>query len=82
VSGFVDFKSTASSAAQQAYRYKFPLVVDPADLDTFDYPHSVISTRLKIRGRGRNYNIKFESEAGKDFHLLGWEVIGAKNSAI
>lgn len=82
VSGFVDFKSTASSAAQQAYRYKFPLVVDPADLDTFDYPHSVISTRLKIRGRGRNYNIKFESEAGKDFHLLGWEVIGAKNNAI
>lgn len=82
VSAFWDFKDTASSSAQQAYRLKETPIVDANDLTTFDYPYSVITTRLKLRGRGRSMRVKFESEEGKDFDLLGWEVIGARNPNI
>jgi hypothetical protein len=77
VSSFWDFKSTPSSVAQQAYRFKTMPVV--GDLNTWDYPSSVISTRLKLRGRGRSTRLRFESEQGKDFILLGYGVIDARN---
>jgi hypothetical protein len=79
VSTYWDFKTTTSSNAQQAYRLKRIPVVDPDNLSTFGYPWAVITTRLKCRGRGRSMRIRFESEQGKDFHLLGYEVIGARN---
>lgn len=79
VSSYIDFKDTPSSNPQQAYRYKYPLVVDETSLTSFDYPQEVVATRLKLRGRGRSYRLRFESEAGKDFNLLGWEVVGLKN---
>lgn len=77
VSAYWDFKSTASSVAQQAYRYKIMPVV--GDLGTWDYPSTVISTKLKLRGKGRSARLRFESEQGKDFILLGYGVIDAKN---
>jgi hypothetical protein len=77
VSSFWDFKSTPSSVAQQAYRFKTMPVV--GDLNTWDYPSSVISTRLKLRGKGRSTRLRFESEQGKDFILLGYGVIDARN---
>jgi hypothetical protein len=49
------------------------------DLNTWDYPSSVISTRLKLRGKGRSTRLRFESEQGKDFILLGYGVIDARN---
>lgn len=77
VSGFWDFKSTPSSTAQQAYRLKYvPFPAPPV----FDYPHSVVTTRLKIRGRGRSLKLKFEGESGKDFVLLGYGMIQGVNS--
>lgn len=79
VSAFWDFKTTSSSTAQQAYRLKTMPVVDPLNLDTFGYPTDNIATRLKVRGKGRSMKLRFESEEGKDFKLLGWEVIGARN---
>lgn len=66
-------------ASQQAYRKKFPVVVDPNNLDVYDYPESVITTRLKVRGSGRSVRIRYESEQGKDFLLLGWGVIQGRN---
>ncbi len=78
VSHIWDFKKAASST-QQGYRLKNMPVVDESALDTFDYPTTVISTRLRLRGRGKSVRVKFTSEEGKDFHLLGWETIGAKN---
>jgi hypothetical protein len=82
VSSYWDFKTTTSSTAQQAYRFKSMPVVDPNDLTTFGYPNTVIATRLKMRGRGRSMRVRFESEEGKDFNLLGWEVIGARNGSL
>lgn len=79
VSAFWDFKNTSSSTAQQAYRLKSMPIVDSTNLLDFDYPESVIVTRMKVRGRGRSMRIKFESEQGKDFILLGYSVLGGVN---
>jgi hypothetical protein len=78
VSSAWDFNDTFG-ASQQAYRLKFPVVVDPSNLDVFDYPESVITSRLKVRGTGRSVRIRYESEEGKDFLLLGWGVIYGRN---
>jgi len=77
VSAYWDFKNTASSAPQQAYRFKTMPVV--GDLNSWIYPSTVISTKLKLRGKGRSTRLRFESEQGKDFILLGYGVVDAKN---
>ena len=78
VSAAWDFKETFSST-QQAYRLKYPVVVNPNDLTEYNYPEDVITSRLKLRGHGRSVRIKFESEQGKDFLLLGWGMISGAN---
>lgn len=67
-------------AGQQAYRLKYPVVVDEDNLDVYNYPESVITTRLKVRGHGRSMRVKFSSEEGKDFVLIGWSMIQAANT--
>jgi len=79
VSSYWNFSTTASSVSQQAYRYKQTPIVNPGDLTDFGYPDTVISSRLKLRGRGRSVRLRFESEQGKDFLLLGYGVINAVN---
>ena len=80
VSSYWDFRNTTSSTPQQAYRFKYTPVVNPSDLSTWDYPENVVTTRLKTRGRGRSMRLRFESEQGKDFVLLGFGIISAANS--
>ena len=80
VSAYWDFSTTPSSVAQQAYRYKTTPIVNPADLNDFGYPDTVITTRLKVRGSGRSMRMRFESEQGKDFVLLGYGVLGGRNT--
>ena len=82
VTTFWDFKKEASSVAQEAYRFKQPLIVDSNNLGVFNYPTTVISSRLKTRGRGRVMRLRFEASEGKDFNLLGWETIDAINRTI
>lgn len=79
VSAYWDFKRTPSWTPQQAYRYKTVPVVDPGNLSDFDYPHTVMTTRMKLTGRGRSMRLRFESEQGKDFILLGYGVLGGRN---
>ena len=67
------------SAAQQANRKKYNVIPDPNNLDVYDYPETVITTRLKILGHGRSMRIRYESEQGKDFLLLGWGIITGRN---
>lgn len=74
-----DFRTSANGATQQCYRLKYPVSVDTGDLSSWNYPESVVTSRLKPRGRGRVMQIRWESEQGKDFHLLGWSMIGASN---
>jgi hypothetical protein len=79
VSAAWDFNDTFS-ATQQAYRLKYPVVVNPDDLTSFPYPEDVITTRLKIRGHGRSVRLKYSSEQGKDFILLGWGIVQGRNT--
>lgn len=79
ISAAWDFNDTFS-ATQQAYRLKYPVVVNPDDLTSFPYPEDVITTRLKIRGHGRSIRLKYSSEQGKDFILLGWGIVQGRNT--
>ena len=72
----------ASSSSQQAYRLLIPVIVDAGDLTSFNYPYSSVITRNRIRGKGRNLKLRFESTTGKDFQLQGYEVINAKNQGL
>ena len=80
VSAYWDFKSTPSTSNQEVYRLKPIPIVDSAALNTFDTPSTVVTSRVKVRGRGRSMRLRFDSSAGKDFILLGWGLIGAANA--
>lgn len=53
----------------QTHRDVRQFVASAAD-DEDGYP--VVVTRNKVRGRGRNLRLKFEGEADKDSHLMGY----------
>lgn len=56
----------------QAYRIKQPKLLSDFDLEITDY--DVITTKSKIRGRGKSFAFYLESEEGKDCKLLGWNI--------
>jgi hypothetical protein len=60
----------------QAYRYRHLFLNDTASLS---YGYSVITTRNKIRGKGRALSFKFSTEPGKDLQLLGWSIELGRN---
>lgn len=66
------------SAPNQLYRLMNYPIVNPSNL-TFSYPYDTIVCRTKIRGKGRVLRMRFESEQGKDFYLIGWETVNASN---
>lgn len=70
--------SSRWSQPSQIYRIINYPVANPNDL-TFNYPYDTIVCRTKIRGKGRVMRMKFESETGKDFYLIGWEIISGQN---
>ena len=78
VSSAWDFNENFNTA-QQAYRLKFPVLVDSGNITNFNYPEDVITTRLKVRGHGRSVRLRYESEQGKDFILLGWGLVFGRN---
>ena len=78
VSAAWDFAENFGTS-QQVYRLKFPVIPNQNDLTDFDYPEDVITSRVKILGHGRSMRIKYESEQGKDFLLLGWGMIQGRN---
>jgi hypothetical protein len=78
VSAAWDFAENFGTS-QQVYRLKYPVFPNNSNLNDFDYPEDVITSRVKIRGHGRSMRIKYESEQGKDFLLLGWGMIQGRN---
>lgn len=70
--------SSRWSSPSQIYRMMNYPTVNTADL-TFRYPYDTIVCRTKVRGKGRVLKMRFESEQGKDFYLIGWEAISAAN---
>lgn len=57
----------------EAYRLnRFYIPED--DTDPFDYGFEVVRTQLRMRGKGHSFSVRYESEEGKDFQLLGFAV--------
>ena len=78
VSAAWDFAESFGTS-QQVYRLKYPVFPNNSNLNDFNYPDDVITSRVKIRGHGRSMRVKYESEQGKDFLLLGWGMIQGRN---
>jgi hypothetical protein len=64
--------------SQQAYKFRIP-VASPS-VGAFDNGESIVYTRLKMRGKGKAYRLRYESETGKDFRLLGFSVLVTANA--
>lgn len=65
----------------QAYRHK-RLWIPSSSADGFDDGESVITTKNKLRGRGRVLSLLFKTEPKKDFHLLGWSYLIGINGTV
>lgn len=59
----------------QAYRYRRPHIPNTVQGDRFETGHMLISTKNKLRGRGRVLSLRFSTEPYKDLQLYGWSLI-------
>jgi hypothetical protein len=57
----------------EAYKYN-RLYIPSGPADTFDYGQRIITTKNRLTGRGRALSLRFETSAGKDCRLLGWNL--------
>lgn len=63
--------SVSGKIGQQQQTYRHTRAFTPADANDVDgYP--VVVTRNKVRGRGRVLQLRFDGEATKDSHILGF----------
>lgn len=63
--------------------YQLPRQYIPEDVnDPFDYPTTVVSTRLNPRGRGEVLSMRLETEEGKDAFIYGWGITGSGNARL
>lgn len=62
------------TSSQELYRFKRNFISGGIG-DSFDNGLPVVTTKTKIRGRGRSLHLKFTSPAGKDCQLLGWALL-------
>lgn len=60
------------SDPEQLYKFKRMYISD--ETDQFSYGFNVLESRSNLRGNGRAVSIRFYSESGKDFRLLGWAI--------
>tara|TARA_Y100001973_G_scaffold106665_1_gene186294 strand:+ start:14486 stop:16801 length:2316 start_codon:yes stop_codon:yes gene_type:complete len=58
----------------QAYRYK-RLYMPTGAQDEFDSGFEVITTKNKLRGKGKVLSLKISTEPEKDCRLLGWSML-------
>lgn len=61
------------STQQQAYKLNALRMANVSQVEA-NYGYEVVETKHKVRGNGKALIIRFESEDGKDFELLGWGV--------
>ena len=66
----IDNASGKWSTPQQAFKYSTLRLGKVSGVQD-NYQHNVVDTRLRVRGTGRVVVMRYESEAGKDFELIG-----------
>ena len=54
------------------------------EVQVYKYRNGYLTSisRNKVRGRGRALQLRYTSEAGKDFDLLGWGIVYLKNTKV
>lgn len=70
--GFAD-SSTSNKFGPEQQVYKLLRNYTPVAEPDYDYGFDVITTRNKVRGRGRALSLLFKTDPGKDLKLLGWD---------
>jgi len=79
--GFTDSSNSGRwSTPFQAYRLNRLYLPEDVN-DPFDYGYDIITTKSKVRGKGRSIRVRFESEAGKDLFIYGWAMTFSQESA-
>lgn len=58
---------------QEAYRYRRPYIVDDP-LDPYDTGFELITTKNKIRGRGKALSLFMATSPQKDCRIVGWNL--------
>lgn len=58
--------------SQEAYRFRRFFM--PTGAGAFNSGETVITSKIKVRGRGKSLSVRFEQSAGKDFQLLGYSI--------
>ncbi len=72
-------KSNKFGASQQVYKFRQPLFIDDDDPE-IDTGYEMVVTKNKVRGKGRALQLRFTSETGKDFEIIGWAIWFNKNA--
>jgi hypothetical protein len=67
--------ATERTARQrEIYRLVRSYTITPGGTDPYDYGQAVISTKNKIRGRGRTLQLEYRTSSTKDLQILGWGI--------
>ena len=66
---------------QQVYKIIRTYTPDTGEVD-FDNGFPVTVTKVKIRGSGKALKVRYESEEGKDFDILGWAIAFSGNTSV
>jgi hypothetical protein len=67
------YNSNKWSPLTQAYRYRKEYIPTSTE-DTFDTGFQVVTSRNKLRGRGKAFSLYFETEPLKDCRIIGWSL--------
>jgi hypothetical protein len=66
-------ESNKWSPLVQSYRYRKARIVENLS-DAFDTGFYAITSKSKLRGRGKAIALYFETEPYKDCQILGWNI--------
>jgi hypothetical protein len=73
------YNSNKWSPLTQAYRYRKSYTPTSPE-DDFDTGFQVVTSRNKLRGRGKAFSLYFETEPLKDCRIIGWSLALNGNS--
>lgn len=71
---FADSQTSNKWSPQfQVYRHR-RLFMPSTSEDLFDNGYSVVTSKNKLRGRGRAFSMRMETEPNKDCQIIGWNL--------
>ena len=79
-----DFANSAASGkfGTQFQAYRLPRNFTPAVAGDFDYGKEVITTKTRIRGFGRSFSMRIDSEPGRNLYIYGWGLVVEGGSSV